>query len=82
TIEILPNPTDDIFKINVIGLQDVYTLQVELLDVTGRVLETGRLVKYDEILTGQMSLRTFPKGVYLLRIKHPDIHRLAKVLRW
>jgi type IX secretion system substrate protein/SprB-like repeat protein len=82
TIEILPNPVKDIFKINISGLQDVNILEVELLDVAGRIIQRGHLAKNDQVLTGQMSLKYFSKGVYFLRFNHPELLRLKKILHW
>ena len=81
TIEVLPNPTDGIFTLNIAGLQNANNLNVDILNVLGQVVEKGTLSKIDELLTGELSLSTFPTGVYFVRFKHQDIHQLVKVVR-
>ncbi len=80
-IQILPNPTDGLFTINISGINLVNTLQVELLNVLGQSIYEQVLQRDGAILSGQFSLLDYPSGIYFVRIKYEGNDRMMKVIR-
>lgn len=82
TIEILPNPTNERVRINIRGLDEIQTLEVDLLTTSGQVIHSSQLTRYNDLLMGSFSLKAFPTGMYFIRFKHPNLLRLEKVIRY
>lgn len=81
-IDVLPNPTDGLFRINVKGLQRKGPfLEIQLHDASGRVVQFGSLVKYGDIFTGELSLYAYPAGVYYVRFMDEQMRRMARVVK-
>lgn len=81
-IEIFPNPTDGIFRINVSGLdQPSVFLKLEIYDAAGKRIQTSSITRYDDTYTGQLSLLHYPAGTYFVRFLNDDIKRMIKVVR-
>ena len=81
-IEVFPNPTDGIFRINVTGLdQSSVFLKLEIYDAAGKRIQTSSITKYDDTYTGQLSLLHYPAGTYFVRFLNDDIKRMIKVVR-
>ncbi|MEM9821362.1 MAG: T9SS type A sorting domain-containing protein [Bacteroidota bacterium] len=80
-IRVSPNPTEGIFNIEVKGLDGVQDLRTEIIDVNGKVIERGRLARFDDALVGKMSLHVYPPGVYFVRFLHPELNQLARIVR-
>ncbi len=81
SIEIFPNPTEGKFQINVKGIQGEGTMDVRMLDASGKVIQLSRLVRYGDTLTGFLSLRNFPVGMYFVEFQHKDMKRMVKIVR-
>ena len=81
SIEVLPNPTDGMFRINVTGITDVSTIDMEMIDASGKVIQRKRLIQYGDIMTGYLSLRNFPSGVYFVKFDHKELQRMVKIVR-
>ncbi len=81
-VVLFPNPTEGVFRVKVEGLtgSEVY-LPVEIIDATGRLLQSNKLVRYDADYYGQFSLVAYPKGVYYLRVMDARIERLLRVVK-
>lgn len=81
-IEVFPNPTNGIFRINVNGLgyQGAF-LHLEILDASGKRIQNGNLVIYDSQYTGLLSLVAFPAGVYYVRFLHEEVKRMVQVVK-
>ncbi len=81
-VEVLPNPTNGVFRINVIGLNraDVF-LPIILYDASGKFIYQSQLAKYDDTYTSQVSLVSFPSGTYFVRLLDENIDRLVKVVK-
>lgn len=82
SIEVLPNPTNGLFRINVIGLQraDVF-LPFYIYDVSGKLVQQSQLVKYDDTYTYEVSLVAYPSGTYFIRFLDKNMNRLVKVVK-
>jgi hypothetical protein len=81
SVRVLPNPTPDNFRMFIEGLKGTSTLPVEILDANGRTVNHSRLVAYDGVLTGELSLAPFPSGFYYVRIVHPELATMVKVVK-
>ena len=81
-IEVFPNPTDGLFRINVYGLeQSSPFLYLHLYDASGRMIQESSLTRYDNRFTGMLSLVAYPAGVYYVRFKSRAINRLLRVVK-
>ncbi len=82
SIEVLPNPTNGNFRINVKGLDrsDVY-LPFQIFDISGKLIQERSLVKYDDVYTSEVSLVAYPSGTYLIRFLDENMNRLVKIIR-
>ena len=82
SIEVMPNPTNGDFRINVRGLDraDVY-LPFQIFDVSGKLVQERTLVKYDDTYTSQVSLVAYPSGTYLIRFLDKNMNRLVKIVK-
>ncbi|MCC6462300.1 MAG: T9SS type A sorting domain-containing protein [Saprospiraceae bacterium] len=81
---VAPNPSDEgIFRIELSGLapQTAAGIEVQVLDAAGRVLQYATLVGVDDRYAGVLSLHASPAGLYYLRLMHPGLRELVKVLR-
>lgn len=80
-IEVTPNPTNGVFRINLRGMenQTEVFIPLKVYDSTGQRIQNGSLVKYDEIFTTQLSLVAYPAGVYYVRFEGlDDLVRVVK----
>ena len=81
-IELFPNPTDGVFRVDVKGIQNQGTfLKVEILNIEGKLIQANQLTKYDDTYTGQLSLVAYPSGTYFVRFKNDSIDHLLKVIK-
>jgi len=82
SIEVAPNPTKGVFRINVTGLNHSSVfLDIEVFDVHGKRIQESTIVRYDDRYTGQVSLIHYPSGTYFVRFVDKDINRLIKVIK-
>ncbi len=79
--KIYPNPTDGVFQIEIEGFNRLSTLKLEIIDELGKIVQRGRLVNYNGVLSGQMSLYAYPSGIYFVRFDHKDFNHLIKIIR-
>ncbi|MCB9284653.1 MAG: T9SS type A sorting domain-containing protein [Lewinellaceae bacterium] len=81
-IEVFPNPTDGLFRINVKGLQKTGPfLDIQVFDSKGQVIQYSNLTRYDATFTGQVSLYAYPAGVYYVRFMDEQMNRLVRVVK-
>jgi hypothetical protein len=82
SIEVLPNPTDGLFRINIKGLsQSGYLLPLEIYNASGQLIQHSNLTRYDDTFTGLLSLYAYPDGLYFVRFKSDEIGRMVKVVK-
>jgi hypothetical protein len=79
---ISPNPTSDIFKVLIKNL-DIpgHMLTVQLLDISGQLLQERRIGRYSEGFVGTFSLMDYPQGTYLFRITDSKFTYMTKIVR-
>ncbi|MEM8907943.1 MAG: T9SS type A sorting domain-containing protein, partial [Bacteroidota bacterium] len=81
SILVSPNPNDGFFQIDVRGMDDVQSMQTEIIDVNGKVVQRGRLANYDGVLTAKMSIYSYPPGVYFVRFLHDELQQLVRIVK-
>ena len=62
-IEMNPNPTTGLVQISAIGFSDQLIIPTEIIDMTGKVIERGKLTRYNEEHLGTMSVHIYPAGI-------------------
>ncbi|MBR9922585.1 MAG: T9SS type A sorting domain-containing protein [Bacteroidetes bacterium] len=81
-LEVFPNPTPNLLTINLKGMQGVSTMMLSIFDASGRKVKTARLVAWDHVLTGQVSMKSLANGTYFIRFDHPDFNRMIQVQKF
>ncbi len=82
SMEILPNPTDGVFRINVEGLNRPSPfLDIAIFNTTGQLIQSKSLVRYDNVYTAQLSLAAYPAGVYYVRFADTEMKRMLRVVK-
>ncbi len=82
TMEVLPNPTNGVFRINVSGINRPSPfLYFEIFNTAGQLIQTKSLVRYDGVYTAELSLAAYPAGVYYVRFKDSEIKRMLQVVK-
>jgi hypothetical protein len=82
TLDVFPNPTEGVFRVEVNGYQTQGPwLPIEIYTIDGKLIQSTRLVKYDETFTGLVSLEAYPNGVYLVRFATEDINQMIRVVK-
>ncbi len=82
TMEVLPNPTNGVFRINVSGINRPSPfLYFEIFNTMGQLVQTKSLVRYDGVYTAKLSLAAYPAGVYYVRFKDSEIKRMLQVVK-
>lgn len=80
-INLFPNPTDGVFKVELEGLEGKERLNFTIRDALGRIVQHNHLVKYNDILTGEFSVLAHPTGVYFLVFEDPDFRKVIRVVK-
>jgi hypothetical protein len=82
SIEVFPNPTDGIFRINIRGLKQTnYLLPIEIFDAKGQRVQSSNLAKYNDLFTGTLSLYAYPDGIYYVRFNSREINRMVRIVK-
>ncbi len=81
-VDILPNPTDGVFKIKVseLSIRENF-LDIEIYDIQGKLLQNREIGKYDNEYVGTFSLYAYPEGTYLVRIIAPNANFLERIIK-
>ena len=67
SFNIYPNPSRDIFNVTFVS-EEVQNLEISIINVVGEVVYTADLDQFVGQFTKEVSLATYPKGVYFLEI--------------
>jgi len=66
-LEVYPNPSRDIFNVSFVS-DEVQNLDISITNVVGEAIYTADLDQFVGQFTKEVSLATYPKGVYFLQI--------------
>ncbi|HIE74195.1 MAG TPA: T9SS type A sorting domain-containing protein, partial [Flavobacteriales bacterium] len=66
-LEVYPNPSRDIFNVTFVS-DEVQNLSISITNVVGEAVYTADLDQFVGQFTKEVSLATYPKGVYFLQI--------------
>lgn len=81
-VDILPNPTEGVFKINIGNLPTKANFaQINIYDINGKLVQQRDIGKFDDNFIGTFSLYAFPAGTYLIRIVTPELNILERVVK-
>jgi N-acetylneuraminic acid mutarotase len=76
---IYPNPTDNILNIEISNASN-QGIEIEILDITGKVIYQKKYNKANAHFTEQIDLSSFTKGIYLIKVKQADIVYAGKIV--
>lgn len=81
-VNILPNPTQGVFKIIIENL-DINTplLDVEVFDISGQLIQRRKIGKFNNEYIGTLSLYDYPDGNYFIRILNQEFNILEKIVK-
>jgi len=81
-LNIFPNPTDGVFKINLSGVDyDSVFMPFKIFDNSGKFIDELKLVRYDDTYTTQVSLVPYPSGVYYIVINNERVKMMRPVIK-
>jgi len=81
-IEIMPNPTEGIFRVNLTGLdRNSVFLPYQILTTEGKLVYESSITRYNGTYTGMISLEAYPDGVYYVRLMDKGVSRLLQVIK-
>ena len=66
-LEVYPNPSRDIFNVSFVS-DEIQNLEISIINVVGEAVYTADLDQFVGQFTKEVSLSTYPKGVYFLEI--------------
>ena len=81
SLKVSPNPTSGMAIIELPALEGEQSLNCEVLDAKGKLIQIARLVRWDNTLRSMVILDNQPAGIYFLRVKglaHPLTAKLVK----
>lgn len=81
-VDILPNPTEGVFKVIISNLNiDNPLLHVEVFDNSGRLIQNRTIGKFNNEYIGSLSLYDYPDGSYFIKISNKDFNVLEKIVK-
>ena len=66
--KVYPNPSRDIFNVSFVS-DEVQNLEISIINVVGEVVYTADLDQFVGQFTKEVSLATYPKGIYFFEIE-------------
>lgn len=78
-LRIFPNPTDGVFSMY-FNLESSQEVQVELMDVAGKVLERRNLGEQNGDVEVPFNLKSYAKGVYLVKLTLGEVTLTNRVV--
>ncbi|MFN8300876.1 MAG: T9SS type A sorting domain-containing protein [Saprospiraceae bacterium] len=80
-LKVFPNPTTALLQVSVAAREKEKEAFCEVYSAEGRLLQTARLARWDEELSGVVSLEPYPPGHYFLKILGLDNVMAARVVK-
>ena len=82
SMEVFPNPSEGLYRINVKGLNtNGPFLKYKVFDVNGRLIQENNLTLFNDTYTGQLSLFAYPDGAYFVRFEEVDLKQMLRVVK-
>ncbi|MFN0212637.1 MAG: hypothetical protein ACKVT2_00145 [Saprospiraceae bacterium] len=76
-----PNPTSGMANIELPALDGEQSLICEVFDIKGKLVQTARLVRWDNTLRGMVILDNQAAGLYILKVKGLPRPLMAKLVK-
>ena len=80
-IKVFPNPSNGVYFAEVHGLTATLFAKFDIIDATGKVIQSGEAGSFDGVLKAAFSIRSSPDGVYYLRFRHPSLTTLVRLVK-
>lgn len=80
-LEVSPNPTIGVAHLTLPALGNEKLAYCEVYDNQGKLIQTTRMLRWDDTLRGNIALDKFPSGLYFLRVMGLDRVYAARVLK-
>ncbi|MFT6782964.1 MAG: hypothetical protein ACJA1A_002903 [Saprospiraceae bacterium] len=82
SINVSPNPSDGFYHVSLSNFISAgYSMKMQVVDVSGRVIQEMPLQKYNNVFEGDLSLIDYPKGIYYLRFLDKSIKHMARLVK-
>lgn len=79
---ISPNPTTGLFNISLKGHEYVDGfLEIQVYNINGKLIQERKFSRYDGEFKGQVSLYSYPEGVYILKPANINTNEIYKVIK-
>ncbi len=79
---ISPNPSNGVFTIELTVPQiQGFNLNIDILDASGRIIQSRSFGKYDGTFKGAISLTDYPQGNYYFFVNTQNFEYLAKLIK-
>ena len=79
SVEIFPNPSDNIFNIEIEGFGK--RVNIVVLDATGRQISNELLTSNDYLVKAQINLEGMESGIYLVKIGNGEKQQIKKLIK-
>lgn len=79
-ISLYPNPTTSELNLKIV-LTKSETMQIELIDFTGRIMNTSKVHLKEGINNLGMDLSKYPSGIYFVKINSGNLNYASKVIK-
>ena len=79
-IDVYPNPTTGLLNVNMQMKNEVETLEIALLDITGREIFVESYFSPGLTFRGYFDLNNMPNGVYLMKFSAGNQSIIKKVI--
>ena len=82
SINVSPNPSEGLYHVSLSNFNtDGYSMKMQVVDATGRVIQEMPLQKYNNVFEGDLSLVAYPNGIYYLRFLDKSIKHMARLVK-
>ncbi len=82
SINVSPNPSEGFYHVSLSNINtNEYSMKMQVVDATGRVIQEMPLQKYNNVFEGDLSLVAYPNGIYYLRFLDKSINHMARLVK-
>jgi hypothetical protein len=79
SVEIFPNPSDNIFYIEIEGFGK--KVNIVVLDATGRQISNDSLISNDYLVKTQVDLSAMESGIYFVKISNGEKQEIKRLMK-